>query len=209
MNKQLLSAAAFILSLGSAFAADLPSRKAGPVVPPPPPPPMWTGFYGGLNIGGNVGTNSAVTSSPYQYSSMVYTDIGQQNLPYPYIYYPTLSGGVVNNGGGSSMTQSGVIGGLQVGYNQQVTSNIVLGLEADFQGAGVSGSSGVSGRSSAISTPIVEPPPRIPEYFTLNGVTSQNVTASLNWLGTVRGRIGYLVTPTLLAYATAASPTAA
>jgi hypothetical protein len=33
-----------------------------------------------------------------------------------------------------------------------------------------------------------------------NGVDS--VTADLNWLGTVRGRVGYLVTPNLLLYAT-------
>ena len=42
-----VSAIALALSAGSAFAADLPSRKEAPVyVPPPPPPPLWTGFYG-------------------------------------------------------------------------------------------------------------------------------------------------------------------
>ena len=35
-----VSAIALALSAGSAFAADLPSRKEAPVyVPPPPPPP--------------------------------------------------------------------------------------------------------------------------------------------------------------------------
>ncbi len=53
-----VSAVALALSAGSAMAADLPSRKEAPVyVPPPPPPPMWTGFYGGLNIGGGWDAN--------------------------------------------------------------------------------------------------------------------------------------------------------
>ena len=42
------SAIALALSAGSAFAADLPSRKEPPVYvpPPPPPPPLWTGLHG-------------------------------------------------------------------------------------------------------------------------------------------------------------------
>ena len=53
-----VSAIALALSAGSALAADLPSRKEAPVyVPPPPPPPMWTGLYGGLNIGGGWDAN--------------------------------------------------------------------------------------------------------------------------------------------------------
>ena len=59
--KNLLASTAIALALaaGSAFAADLPSRKEAPVyVPPPPPPPMWTGFYVGLNIGGGWSANS-------------------------------------------------------------------------------------------------------------------------------------------------------
>ena len=63
-----VSAVALALSAGSAMAADLPSRKEAPVyVPPPPPPPMWTGFYGGLNIGGGWTDNGGAsnTSSAY------------------------------------------------------------------------------------------------------------------------------------------------
>ncbi|MGA9824241.1 MAG: porin family protein, partial [Methylocystis sp.] len=49
-----VSALALTLSVGPVSATDLPSRKQAPIwVPPPPPPlPLWTGFYGGLNIGG-------------------------------------------------------------------------------------------------------------------------------------------------------------
>ena len=64
--KNLLASTAIALALaaGSAMAADLPSRKEAPVyVPPPPPPPMWTGFYGGLNIGGGWDANSGQSGS--------------------------------------------------------------------------------------------------------------------------------------------------
>ena len=49
MKKTLLSIASVAMLTGSALAADLPSRKAEPLLPPPPPPPMWNGFYAGLN----------------------------------------------------------------------------------------------------------------------------------------------------------------
>jgi len=54
MKKILLAGASLALfAAGSAFAADLPSRKAPPpVYVPPPPPPAWTGFYLGANFGG-------------------------------------------------------------------------------------------------------------------------------------------------------------
>src|SRR5262245_33191295 len=43
-----------------ASAADLP-RKAPPA-PPPPPPLSWTGFYVGVNAGGNWGTSDPSTT---------------------------------------------------------------------------------------------------------------------------------------------------
>ncbi|MGA9600989.1 MAG: porin family protein, partial [Methylocystis sp.] len=53
-----ISAIALAMGMGSALAADLPSRKAPPVYVPPPPPLIWTGFYGGLNIGGGWNSNN-------------------------------------------------------------------------------------------------------------------------------------------------------
>ena len=53
-----ISAIALAMGMGSALAADLPSRKAPPVYIPPPPPLIWTGFYGGLNIGGGWNSNN-------------------------------------------------------------------------------------------------------------------------------------------------------
>ncbi len=75
MKKLLLSATAvvFALAASAALAADLPSRKEAPVyAPPPPPPPMWTGFYGGLNIGGGWSANSNNVSTFVRYNHGYY-----------------------------------------------------------------------------------------------------------------------------------------
>ena len=83
---------------------------------------------------------------------------------------------------------SGFIGGGQFGYNQQL-GNFVAGLEADIQG--IAGSSGNTG--SATTTGVVVGVP----------VTStQTATMGTKYLGTVRGRLGFLTTPTLLVYGT-------
>ncbi len=44
MKRLSVSAIALAMGMGSALAADLPSRKAPVIVPPPPPPLVWTGF---------------------------------------------------------------------------------------------------------------------------------------------------------------------
>jgi outer membrane immunogenic protein len=58
----------------------------------------------------------------------------------------------------------GVIGGLQAGYNWQY-NNMVLGLETDFSGAGIDGN-------------VTDP------------VNNYKVTSQIDWLATVRGRLG-------------------
>jgi outer membrane immunogenic protein len=93
-------------------------------------------------------------------------------------YYPGIWQGLyvgVNAGWGWSGDASGVIGGAQVGYNWQ-SNQFVYGLEGDISAADI----GVSA-----------------------GGTFFDVSASINWLTTVRGRVGVLVQPNLLIYATA------
>jgi outer membrane immunogenic protein len=98
--------------------------------------------------------------------------------------------------GVSSFSQSqhlnGVIGGGQIGYNWQANNQWVLGLEADFQGSGEKDSD-----------------PRAPLSFNINlaetivtFTANQTLEAKIKWFGTVRGRVGYLVTPTVLFYGT-------
>ena len=71
----------------------------------------------------------------------------------------------------SSATINGVIGGGQIGYNWQF-NQIVLGLEADFQ---------ASGQTGTLNT-----------IFHAGGLpVAGQATQNLDYFGTVRGRIGY------------------
>jgi outer membrane immunogenic protein len=80
---------------------------------------------------------------------------------------------------------NGVIGGGQIGYNWQ-SSNWLFGLEADFQGSGERGSSSIVCVACADDG---------------TNITS-TLKQKLDWFGTVRGRAGILVTPTVLLYGT-------
>jgi len=86
-----------------------------------------------------------------------------------------------------SLKLDGLIGGGQIGYNFQIDPSWVVGLEADIQGSAEKNS---SNRSD----------PNCPDgcISTLN----QTRDAKILWFGTVRGRAGFLVTPTMLLYAT-------
>ena len=79
--------------------------------------------------------------------------------------------------------KSGFIGGAEIGYNYQF-SNWVAGIEADIQG--ISGQA-VNGSITSTSGPL-----------------SSTLTGSMDtrWLGTLRGRLGFLPAPTLLVYGT-------
>jgi outer membrane immunogenic protein len=66
MKRIALSLLAFTALTGAAVAADLPSQKA-PEAPPPIPAFVWTGFYGGVQAGGDFGqTAFSLPASGYQ-----------------------------------------------------------------------------------------------------------------------------------------------
>jgi outer membrane immunogenic protein len=77
----------------------------------------------------------------------------------------------------------GVLGGAQIGYNYQFYNSFLVGLEADIQGGDLGGGSSV-GAFGAVNRGVLSTRERI------------------EWFGTVRGRLGYLVTPTILLYGT-------
>jgi outer membrane immunogenic protein len=177
--KKALSVAALVLALtGSALAADLPSYKAPPP-PPLPPPPLWTGFYVGLNAGGT-------------WSSSQNTSIGN---------FPALIGPLdaVGATGAAALSSSGILptstsgfmGGGQIGYNWQFYNSFVAGIEADIQGVAASNSRG-NGFGAAV----------VPGNTAFTSVSFLSASKSLDYLGTVRGRLGWLFTPTLLVYGT-------
>jgi outer membrane immunogenic protein len=85
--------------------------------------------------------------------------------------------------GGIGNGQSGFIGGGQAGYNWQ-TGAFVLGVVTDFDGTTL-------GKNfNYTSAPFAGVGP----FF--NGDTlNVNAKASLDWLGTTRGKVGFVVTP--------------
>jgi outer membrane immunogenic protein len=94
------------------------------------------------------------------------------------------TGALIGTGSGD-IDLNGIIGGGQIGYNWQIT-NWVLGVEADIQGSGQKGS------LSAVCVGCGDGPSNI----------TTTLDQKLTWFGTVRGRLGVTVTPTILAYAT-------
>lgn len=196
MKNLLLSSAAVLSLTGYAVAADLPSRKA-PVIAPLPP--MWTGFYAGLNAGYNFGTNNNAQSASLGVPGLGdYWSITEGTPTWVYTQPITLGSGLALSGAGSN-NQSGFIGGGQVGYNYQWGQNFLLGLEADIQGTGINGTSRYAGLGAETVT--------LTNFNGLNSVVSNSlgsttVHSDVNWLGTVRGRLGYLFTPNMLVYAT-------
>jgi outer membrane immunogenic protein len=186
-----VSAIALALSAGSALAADLPSRKEAPVyVPPPPPPPMWTGFYVGLNAGGTFGGTNSVTTAGGPIG--VFNPVPGSATALTAATIATSALGAASNTTIPGLDNGSFIAGGQIGYNYQFNNAFVVGLEADIQGlAGSSGSSNVSSLTAVSAFGVSD-----------NIYSAASANKSLDYLGTVRGRIGYLFTPTLLAYAT-------
>ncbi len=169
----------------SASAADLPSIKAAPVSSPPP---LWTGFYAGLNAGYGFGTNNAINSVNY----------GAQKSYLNIFASPSAVASAFSNS--AANTQDGFVGGFQFGYNYQIGKNFVLGLETDIQGANIYGASSTKGAGlfsdSDTGAPITG---------TANGsvIGGQSINAGVDYIGTLRARAGYLITPTMLVYGTA------
>jgi|SRR5579875_2711177 outer membrane immunogenic protein len=143
---------------------------------PPPPPPMWTGFYIGLNAGYEWAANKSVDVTSVSTTPGIPAAVGLAALA----------------NGSVPVEDSGFIGGGQIGYNYQLFgSNWVAGIEADIDGL-----AGAHGGGSTASVGTFPPAILVPVN------TALNATKSLDYLGTVRGRIGYLLTPTLLIYGT-------
>jgi outer membrane immunogenic protein len=163
MKKQLALIAA-CLAAGAAAAADLPSVK-GPPAPPPPPAFSWTGPYVGLNIGHGWADSTTINGFALT-PAFAFTGA---------FWAPT------------SPNASGVIGGVQAGYNYQFNgTGFVVGFETDFNGADVQGTNFVGG-SPVTGTGVI---PFIRTH------------QSLDWFGTVRGRVGYAILPSLLVFGT-------
>jgi outer membrane immunogenic protein len=180
MKKLLISFTALGLIGTPAFAADM-AVKAPPPSPPPAPAYSWAGFYLGGNLGGTWNNDSAnIVSTPVQ---------GFGDGIGPGSFAANAAAGA---SGSVPLGNAGTfIGGIQAGYNWQWGAYLA-GLEADFQAVGRTDTGGLA--------TTVGPFP----FFTAAEVINTQIQSSsrLDYFGTVRGRLGYLVTPALLAYGT-------
>ena len=177
-----ISAVASLIAT-SALAADLPAKA--PIYTKAPvyvdPGYDWSGFYVGGNVGYSWGNSS-----------------GTQTLTDP-------GTGTLLNSAATKFNMDGIIGGAQIGYNWQ-RDKWVFGLEADIQGSGQAGNGSAvcAGGTATVLNSLCAvghrgdtAPFNVPAF----PVTS-TLAESLDWFGTVRGRIGGLVDPKVLLYAT-------
>ena len=174
MSKRLTSlfavTALALCASGFAFAADM-AVKAPPLTPAPIY--SWTGFYGGLNLGVSFGSASADVNY-----------FAPSTIP-PTVCGP--AGFALCITGSDTVHMNGPIGGLQAGYNWQ-SGNYLLGLEADFQGTGQSGTRDFA-TSFNNST----------GFFSVDqGTAAISLKEQMPWMGTVRGRIGFVANPWLV-----------
>ena len=146
-----------------------------------PPPPPWTGFY----IGGNIGYSWGNADTDITGSGTIKSFAFKNNFGFA---------------DSNTAHLDGVIGGFQIGYNYQLNPNWVLGLVADIQASGERGSNSFADTfsSSVCVTFQVQCLLTAP----LNGNVAMNYEAKILWFGTARARVGYLIAPELLVYAT-------
>ncbi|WP_349368848.1 outer membrane protein [Salinarimonas sp.] len=154
MTRMLLLSGVLIAAPFATQAADLP-----PVAAPAPfvAPFSWTGFYAGVNAGYGWG-DADVLSTPLP--------VGVFNT------FPVTRG---------SYDTDGFVGGIQIGYNQQLSS-VVLGVEADVNFSGIEGS---------VSNPLT------------GGGRVFRVETEIDWFATLRARLGFVPAERLMVYATA------
>lgn len=143
LKASVAGALASVLAFGAAAAADLPSMKAPPVYAPPVW--TWTGWHFGVS-GGYAG-------------GAAYTEANVWRLT------PNAFGAFsVNN----SNSTSGFLVGFQSGYTWQLSNNVVVGYESEFNYADVRGDNNSNG-------------------FGFGGVNRPGI----RWFGSERLRLGY------------------
>lgn len=180
MKSLLLAATLSVVGSGVVIAADLPFYNKAPALPPAAP--GWTGFYLGGTLGGAWNDNSVDVATTNTFvNTPALSPLGQTTGPASAV---AATGSVGTN-------RSSLTGGVEAGYNWQFAPNWLVGIEADFESVGGNNGSG-----------------QVTQVAPRTGFPGNNYTATLSasdrigWLGTVRGRLGFLITPTWLVYGT-------
>jgi outer membrane immunogenic protein len=144
------------------------------------PPPAFGRAYIGLNAGAAWGSSSYATSPgcPPAAIDAVFCNKAPEAS--------ARNGSSVAASGRGTLSSSGFTGGIHGGYNWQ-QGNIVLGGESDFGALDLGQSASAKGAFP------------FPFLGTTYALTD---SISTSWLATLRGRLGYTVSPELLLYAT-------
>jgi outer membrane immunogenic protein len=164
MRTLAIVTAALLCATVSPQAADLRM----PVKAPPPvaaPAFSWTGFY----VGGHVGAGW----SDAEFDSVTDAIFPGFLFGPPLVLIPTRLGTIPASG----VDDVNILGGVQAGFNYQI-GQWVFGLEADVSATGLDGSS---------TFPIFTAPPGFEAGQTLTGT----YTTSIDWMASVRGRLGF------------------
>ena len=149
-----------------------------PVYKAPPPVAVysWSGFY----VGANVGYSWGRSSNDWDFFAPSFFVLPGSTTCLP-------AGLALCLAGSDSNKLNGVIGGLQAGYNWQA-GQFLVGIETDIQATGQKGDRIFSG-----GFPV---DPQVPP-----SIVEATYTQKLQWIGTLRGRVGFATNQTLL-YAT-------
>jgi outer membrane immunogenic protein len=177
MKRILFATVALAALAGQAEAADMAVKAL-----PPAPVCYWCGFYIGGTAGGAWSDNSVnvQTTNVANNISGGLTPLGLSAAP----------AAALSNTGSLDSNRSGFVGGVEGGYNWQWTPAWVVGVEADFQGFSGSGSNQITQ---------VVPRSGFPGF---NYTGTIAASEKVDWLGTVRGRVGFLIAPSWLLYGT-------
>ena len=174
IRKLLLASTATAVLTGAAVAADLPRREAPPPIFTPVPVFTWSGFYAGFNAG--YGFDASNNSGPTVVNLPAASGLFRNAANTAFV-----PGQIAFSNGSSN---DGFVGGGQIGYNYQFTpgSGLVVGIEADAQYVDFGRNRNRFAFATLPAGGFVTPGTLV---FNPNG------QASLDFFGTVRGRIGY------------------
>jgi outer membrane immunogenic protein len=156
------------LILGAALAALLPSTVLAADLPVmveaaiPVSIFSWTGLYAGAHVGGRWAEHNDVM-----------------------FFAPT---GTVITG----TTSSSLVGGLQAGYNWQMSPNMLIGVEADISyGRNEASLGGTAPPITTVTNALNTPSLAFNTVTTTTTTLSQRMASELDWTGSLRGRIGF------------------
>lgn len=175
------------LASGIAFLAAATSQVLAQTAPV-----NWSGFY----VGGNLGYGWGEARSSQSGAASSFSGA-------PTVYVPN----TFTVAGASAKTAlDNILGGVQVGYNF-ASPKWIIGAEADLQfGRQVGNTFLVSPLSGSLCNNVILPSGPCSVFpvtpTSVDGSISTALQSSIDWFGTIRGRVGYLVSDNLLLFGT-------